>query len=68
MDKDIKERLKDIEEKVSEMLSLFREVYVPDSRKEIHEVIAKHNGNIKTAVKELNMRNRIRYGNGELQH
>lgn len=65
VDKEIMERLEDIETTVNEMFSLMKEVYVPEPKKQIRELLVKHNGNFKAAVRELNKINDIRYGEKE---
>lgn len=62
MEKELKKRLESIEDKLTSILSIFEEVYLPDRKKEIRDLIRKYNGDGGKVIKEMNRRNKIRYG------
>ncbi len=62
MEKELKERLESIEDKLQSILSIYGEVYLPDSRKEKQELLRKHNGDISKALYEWNQIWRARHG------
>lgn len=62
MDKELKEKLNSIEDTVNSILSILEEHFLPDSKKEIEDLIIKYNGDPKKVIKELNIRNKARYG------
>jgi methionine salvage enolase-phosphatase E1 len=62
MERELQNRLREIEGKVDSILHLLREVYVPPFRQEVRELLRKHNGDGGEVIKELNQRNKARYG------
>ena len=59
----LNKRLDDMGDKLESILSIITEVYVPDRKKEIRDVVQKFKGDPGKAAKVLSARQKARYGN-----